>query len=123
MIGLASTGGEGLQIVKEIYRSASSKYEELTGPYAAVIDINRENLPTPDQVFSWDGETFSATLRHDQSNNKYNLNFRQLLHVGYKIAAKMGGRFTDALEKYKIEIARNVTENIYNRHIKPLFLS
>ncbi len=123
LIGLAAAGGDGLQIVKEIYRSAYSKYEELTEPYAAVIDIDRKSLPAPDQVFSWDGETFAATLRHDQSNKKYNLNFRQLLHVGYKVAAKMADTFTGALEKYKNEIARNVTENIFDRHIKPLFLS
>jgi hypothetical protein len=34
----------------------------------------------------------------------------------------MGTRFTDALDKYEETIAANVTENIYQRHIKPLFL-
>ena len=52
----------------------------------------------------------------------FNPNLRQLLHVGYKIAAEMGTRFTDALDKYEETIAANVTENIYERHIRPLFL-
>jgi len=44
------------------------------------------------------------------------------LHVGYKIAAEMGNKYLKALEKHKNIIAKCVTENIYQRHIKPLFL-
>jgi len=47
---------------------------------------------------------------------------RQLLHVAYKIAAEMGDDFLNALEKYEKTIAENVTENIYERHIKPIFM-
>ena len=47
---------------------------------------------------------------------------RQLLHVGYKIAAKMGERYTDMLAASEESISRNVTENLYDRHIEPLFL-
>jgi len=43
--------------------------------------------------------------------------------VGYKIAAKMGERYLEALEACKASVSRNVTENLYERHIKPLFLS
>jgi len=52
----------------------------------------------------------------------YNSNLRQLLHVGYKLAAEMGARYTAALEKHEPVVAANVTENIYKRHICPLFL-
>jgi hypothetical protein len=44
------------------------------------------------------------------------------LHLAYKIAAEMGVEFTDALEKYQEHISPAVTENIYQRHIKPLFI-
>jgi hypothetical protein len=47
---------------------------------------------------------------------------RQLLHVGFKVAAKMGSRYLDLLEANEAVIARNVTENLYNRHIAPVFL-
>jgi hypothetical protein len=47
---------------------------------------------------------------------------RQLLHVGYKVAAKMGDRYLDMLRRSEESISRNVTENIFDRHIKPLFL-
>ena len=47
---------------------------------------------------------------------------RQLLHVGYKVAAKMGDRYLNMLVACEESIARNVTENLYERHIKPLFL-
>jgi hypothetical protein len=45
-----------------------------------------------------------------------------LLHVGYKLAAEMGPRYTNALEAYEPTIADNVTTNIFNRHLKPIFL-
>jgi hypothetical protein len=58
-----------------------------------------------------------------QSNPAYDRNLRQLLHVGYKVAAKMGARFTDALAEHRASVARNVTENLWERHFKPLFLA
>ena len=67
-------------------------------------------------------EQFAAALRHDQANPAYNPHLRQLLHVGYKIAAKMGERYTDLLGACESPIARNVTQNLFERHIRPLFL-
>ncbi len=122
LIGLAMAGGEGLAISKEIYAQALGRMDELCGPYATVIDIDPAKLPTAQEINAWDGRQFAAALRHDQSCPGFNPNLRQLLHVGYKVAAEMGSRFTDALEKYEQTIAANVTENIYERHIKPLFL-
>ena len=122
LIGLASAGGEGLAIANEVYARALSRMDELCGPYASVIDIDRSKLPAPEQVAGWDGATFASTLRHDQSHAQYNPSFRQLLHVGYKVAAEMGPRFLEALERYEETIAEHVTANIYERHIKCLFL-
>jgi hypothetical protein len=61
-------------------------------------------------------------LRHVQANPAYNSSLRQLLHVGFKVAAKMGRRYLDLLEANESVIAKNVTENLYNRHIAPVFL-
>jgi hypothetical protein len=122
LIGLALAGGDGLAIAKDIYAQALSRLDELCGPYATVIDIDRTKLPDPDQVGRWDGEQFAATLRHDRRCPQYNPSFRQLLHVGYKVAAEMGPRFTEALDKYEAIIAENVAANLYERHIRPLFL-
>jgi hypothetical protein len=122
LIGLAVAGGDGLVIAKEIYAAALTRMDELCGPYATVIDIDQAKLPSALEIEKWDGEKFAAALRHDQKCPVFNPNLRQLLHVGYKIAAEMGTRFTDALEKYEPTIAANVTENIFERHIKPLFL-
>jgi hypothetical protein len=121
LIGLAMAGGDGLLIAKEIYAEALPRFDELCGPYATVIDIDRAKLPGAEQVDKWDGQSFASALRHDKSCQQYNPNFRQLLHVAYKIAARMGPRFSDALDKHKDIIARNVTENIYERHIKLIF--
>ena len=51
----------------------------------------------------------------------YNPHLRQLLHVGYKVAAKMGARYLDMLDACESSIARNVTLNLYDRHLTPLF--
>lgn len=122
IIGLAEGGGEGLAIAKEVYAAALGRYDELCGPYATVIDIDRDALPSAETVDGWDGEAFAAALRHEQSCPQYNPSLRQLLHVAYKVAAEMGTRFTDALEAHEPTIARNVTENIYARHLKPIFI-
>ena len=123
LIGLALAGGDGLAIAEEVYTNALGRLDELCGPYATVIDIDKQKLPGSDEVQKWDGERFAATLRHDRRCKQYNPNFRQLLHVGYKVAAEMGPRFTEALEKHEAIIAENVTANIYDRHIRPLLLA
>lgn len=122
LIGLAMAGGDGLSIAKEIYAKALPKFDELCGPYATVIDINKNQLPSIEEVEKWDGPQFADALRHDQSCKEYNPNFRQLLHVGYKIAAQLGTSYQEALVKHQDIIAQNVTENIFKRHIKPLFI-
>jgi hypothetical protein len=122
LIGLAMAGSDGLSIAKEVYAKALLRFGELCEPYATVIDIDTAELPTAEEVDKWDGQNFASALRHDQSCEQYNPNFRQLLHVAYKIAAEMGTRFTNALHRHETIIARNVSENIYERHIKPVFI-
>src|ERR1700722_4805208 len=122
LIGLAEAGGSGLEIAKEVYSEAYSHRHELCAPYATVIDIDAAKLPKPEEVNGWTSEQYTSALRHDQSNKAYNLHFRQLLHVGFKVAAKMGTRYLDLLESNEAVVARNVTENLYKRHIEPVFL-
>ena len=122
LIGLAEAEGEGLKIAKEIYKQSLPRFDELCGPYATVIDIDKEKLPSPEEIDGWDGIKYGNALRHDQSCEEYNMHFRQLLHVSYKLAAEMGARFTDGLISCREQIAKNVTENLFERHIKPLFI-
>src|ERR1700761_1457217 len=122
LIGLAEAGGSGLEIAKEVYREAYAHEDELRAPYATVIDIDDAKLPRPAEVDGWTSEQFTSALRHEQSNVAYNPSFRQLLHVGFKIAAKMGDRYLSALEANEDVVARNVTTNLYDRHIRPVFL-
>jgi hypothetical protein len=122
LIGLAEAGGTGLEIAKEIYSEAYAHREELCAPYATVIDIDPAQLPKPEEVDGWTSEQYTSALRHEQSNKAYNPSFRQLLHVGFKVAAKMGDRYLNALEANEDVVARNVTENLFNRHIRPVFL-
>ncbi len=122
LIGLAEAGGDGLEMAREIYEQALEAFEALCAPYATVIDIDRQQLPAPDEVRQWEGGRFARALRHNPGDSLYNPHFRQLLHVGYKIAANMGDRYLNMLEKHEEVVAENVTTNIYERHLRPLFL-
>jgi tagaturonate epimerase len=122
LIGLAEAGGEGLGLARDIYSQALPQIDELCAPYAAVIDINRQRLPPAAAVNQWSSDQFVAALRHKPNDPSFNPHFRQLLHVAYKVAGRIGPRFVGALEANQSCIARNVTSNLLERHIKPLFL-
>ena len=121
LIGLSLSGDKGLSLAKNIYVKAFDRFDELTGPYATVIDIDKLLLPSKVQIQDWDGNKFANSLRHDEQHPEYNPNFRQLLHCAYKIAAELGEEYTNALKENKDIIAENVTENIYERHVMPIF--
>jgi tagaturonate epimerase len=123
LIGLAEAGGEGLALAKEVYAGAYSHRAELAAPYASVIDIREERLPDAREVMAWTAGDYTSALRHDQTNPAFNPDMRQLLHVGYKIAAGMGERYLRMLDECEATISRNVTRNLFERHICPLFLA
>lgn len=121
--GLTQAGGSALNIAKEIYAQAYEQMEELCKPYATVVEIDRQQLPLPAIVNSWTSQQYVDALHHDQNCEQYNPNLRQLLHVSFKIAAKMGKRFLDAVQSNEEIIAQGVTANLFERHIRPVFLS
>ncbi len=121
MIGLAEAGGSGLDIAKKVYAAAHDRYDELAAPYAAVIDIHPEQLPPTSAVNGWSSAQFVKALRHDQSCPEYNPGFRQLIHVAYKVAYELGDAYTRALTEHRATVARNVTHNLLQRHIVPIF--
>ena len=121
VIGLSLAGGEALLLAKSIYKSALSRQSELCAPYADVIDIRQNELPTAEEVDQWSSQKFANTLRHIPGHPDYNANFRQLIHVGYKIAAENGTKYTDLLVKHKDLVGRCVEENLFDRHLKRLF--
>jgi hypothetical protein len=122
IVGLAASGSRGLELAKEIYAEALENIDELCEPYKTVIDIDRVKLPSVDTVRNWSSDDYVNALRHDPFCEEYNLNLRQLLHVGYKIAAQMGSIYLDTLRENEKIIAEHVTENIFDRHVKPLFI-
>ncbi len=122
LIGLAEAGGEGLAFAKEIYAEAFTHIAELTAPYATVIDIDLSQLPGAQEVSDWTSDQFTGALRHDQKNPLFNPSLRQLLHVSFKLAAKAGQRYLDLLDANEEIISKNVTGNLYSRHLRPLFV-
>jgi len=103
-----------------VYALAYEKMDELTAPYASVIDISLAKLPLPEEVNNWTSEQFGNAIVHNQSCKEYNPDLRQLIHVGYKIAAKKGEVYYNALEKFEPTIEKQVFENIFERHMKLL---
>jgi len=121
VIGLAEAGGEALAFAKEIYTKSLERIEELCEPYAGVIDIDTGCLPSAGEVSGWNSRKFAASLRHIPGNPDYNPNIRQLIHVGYKLAAQKKEIFSRLLEEHEDVVADSVFENIYKRHICRLF--
>jgi hypothetical protein len=119
--GLAVAGGEGLAVAKEIYARALSRFDELCGPYATVIDVKPDRLPCRDEVAAWNGGRFAAALRNVPGDAQFNPDFRQFLHVAYKVAAELGDRYLNALAANEAVVAKHVTGNLYERHLKPIF--
>ena len=122
VIGLAEAGGEGLALAKEVYATALKKKDELCVPYASVIDIDAARLPSAETVGQWTAGQFVSALRHDPMNPAFNPHLRQLVHVGFKVAAQLGDRYLAMLDACEPTISQNVTANLYERHIKPLFV-
>ena len=120
--GLAESGGEGLEIAKDIYASAVLQSEDLIAPYAPVVDIEISRLPAVEKVRGWNSEDYVAALNHDSSCPDYDPCFRQFMHVSFKVAGDMKSRFTDALKTSAPVIARRVRDNLLKKHIEPLFI-
>ena len=121
LIGLSEAGGDGLALTREIYAYALGAIDELCAPYASVIDIDRARLPSAAELASWDGPRLAAAIRHLPADPRFNPHVRQLLHVSFKVAAKQGARYTDLLLAHRDIVGRQVTENLYQRHLRPLF--
>jgi hypothetical protein len=122
IIGLAEAGGDGLALAKEIYATALEHVDELCAPYASVIDIHRARLPAAQAVNAWSGPRLANAVRHIPSHPEFNPHIRQLLHVSFKLAAKTGARYLDLLKANEAVVAKQVTQNLYDRHLRPLFL-
>jgi len=122
VIGLAiSNDEEAIDLVKAFYSAALGRFDELCAPYATVIDIDKDKLPSAKEIERWTGEKLAHTLRHIPGHPDYNPNFRQLVHVSFKVAAEYGNEYLQALYAHKEIVGKQVTENIYERHIKRLF--
>jgi len=121
VIGLAMAGGEALQMAKKIYYNAYNRQEELCEPYATVIDIDPATLPVPNEVEQWNSQKFATSLRNIPGHPNYDPGFRQLIHVGYKVAAELGEEYLAMIRLHQDVVGEQVTNNIFERHIQRLF--
>jgi tagaturonate epimerase len=122
IIGLCAAGGDGLTIVQEMYANAFQDWEALCLPYADVIDIDPSKLPSPETINKISGSEFALMMQHDPASPSFNTNVRQLMHVSFKLAAKKGPRYLDLLIQHSDRVGQEVADNIFHKHLKPLFL-
>jgi len=120
VVGLAKSSVMGLQFAKHIYDMAYARYDELAGPYAAVISIDRLKLPDLCDISAMNIEKFVSMLDHDQTNPLYDSNFRQFIHIAFKIAAE-DKKYLELLDKYSEIVDKEVYDNIYTKHLSMLF--
>lgn len=122
LIGLAEAGGAALQLAKELYGYAVEHVDELCAPYASVIDIDCSKLPSMATIAGWSGAQFASAIRHLPAHAQFNSNMRQLLHVSFKLAAKRGDEYFPLLKSHREIVGKQVTENLFERHLRPLFI-
>jgi hypothetical protein len=121
IIGLAEAGGDGLALAQEVYGYALEHVDELSAPYASVINVDRHQLPPLAEILRWSGPEFASAIRHVPGHPRFNPSMRQLLHVSFKVAAKAGKRYTQLLCQYEKIVGEQVTVNLFERHLRPLF--
>jgi hypothetical protein len=119
---IAGSGEEGRALAAGIYADALARYDEVTAPYATVLHIDKTLLPPAAELASWDGARLSRAIVHEQSCPDFNPHVRQLFHVSFKLAAEAGPKFTDLLKLHDEAVGTAVTGNLWERHLKPLFL-
>jgi len=122
VIGLAAAGGDGLAFAKALYHEAYGRYDEMAKPYLTVIAIDRPALPTPAVVDGWSSKEFVEALEHNQACTRFNIHFRQMVHISFRLAAEKRSQYLDLLRANRPSIETHVTNNILKRHIEPLFL-
>jgi hypothetical protein len=120
--GVTLSGPRGLAVAKRVLQLALPRFDELVKPYATVVEIDRARLPSPATVEAWSAGDLVNRLRHDRSHPAYDANLRQFVHIAFRVAAEMGLEWTDALDGASEIAASGVTENLFDRHIRPLFL-
>lgn len=121
LIGLAEAGGEALEFVKRLYVEALDHVDELTAPYATVLDINPAELPSAEQSAQWTSEQFVRMVAHEQDDPLFNSSLRQFCHVAFKLAAKTGDEYLDLLKEHAAVVNACVYRNLHFKHVLKVF--
>ena len=122
LIGLAMAGGDGLEIAKDVYRGAWGRFDELCAPMPRWSTSIAPRCP---RRRSLPAGTARPWPPHCVTKPPARLTIRTFASSctsATRSRPRWGGRFTAALQKHSAVIAANVTHNLYERHIRPLFL-
>ncbi|MBZ9630049.1 tagaturonate epimerase family protein [Salegentibacter sp. LM13S] len=119
---IAESGDDGFEFAAFIYKEALDRFEELTSPYPDVLDIDKSKLPEVSELKKAGRERMGRTLRHNPEEQDFNPHFRQLMHCAYKLAGENELEFFRLLDKYRKKIEKRVTENIFDKHLRKIYL-
>jgi hypothetical protein len=120
-IGVLRSGAEGLAFARDIACESLERFDELTSAYQHVLNIDRNQLPTIEDLQGWNETEFFESLYHDPAVNAYNPSFRQLIHTAYKLAAARKEAFIHLIQRNAVSVGKGVKRNILERHLIPLF--
>jgi len=122
IVAVALSSSRGHALALHVTQASLDRYDELIQPYATVVQIARDQLPSATEVAGWSATTLARRLTHDASCPDYDRNLRQLVHCGYKVAAELGTDYEDALAAAGPLPAERVENNLFAHHLRPLFL-
>lgn len=97
--------------------------DEFCAPYASVIDIDKAKLPIAEEVRRLDER---AIHRRAASRSEASALQRELQAAPARLLQTRGekpvSRYSDLLVANEEVVGKNVTENLYARHLRPLFV-
>ncbi|MEM6821608.1 MAG: tagaturonate epimerase family protein [Verrucomicrobiota bacterium] len=121
VIGLAEAGDESLEFVKTLYGQALEQLDSLTAPYAPVLNIQKDALPSMDEAQKWTSESVIRLVAHNPDEPLFNLSLRQLFHVSFKLAAQSGDDYLKLVEQNAVTVGNRVYQNLLEKHILPIY--
>lgn len=117
---LATTGPQGLALVRETYLQALDRFVELCAPVGDHLEIEKDELPPADVITNWSGQRMAAALQHSWRSREYNPHLRQLMSVTAKLLTELGPRYTNATIQHAAAITAQLRHTLVAQHLQPL---
>ena len=103
-------------------RRASSTWTNSARPMRPSSTSTGRSCRARSEVAGWTSEQITGALRHDQKHPLFNAELPPTPARLLQARRQAGPRYLDLLKANEEIVGKNVTENLYERHLKPLFV-